>query len=183
MSSRIEDWQVMQASSNGARIASTSRVHPSWVYTEKPEWNWQDNDYRIADLTADGMRLDQLVETFPERVALLDKIYFESNYLLGTAYSGCEIKRVIDVLANYPQCISMIKIKPTRKNELRPFTYEELKQHFGRKLVSKSGETVFIIQEVNLLDDGDRCGANGRSSSQLAVSFTFEDGSPCGVLE
>ena len=175
MSFRIEEWQVMQAWKNGASIESTSRVHPKWVLTTEPLWNWEDNDYRIADLTADGMRLDELVDKFPLSVSYIINEGFKPSGDIPT-------RLLINFIIKRPDLICKLKVHKKEK-KLRPFTYEELKQHFGRKLVSKSGETVFIIQEVNLLDDGDRGGANGRSSSQLSVNFTFEDGSPCGVLE
>lgn len=170
MSFKIEEWQVMQAWKNGASIESTSRVHPKWVLTTEPTWNWEDNDYRIANLTADGMRLDQfcLIE---------EGLLYVNSLVYG-------IKNLICVCCENPARIGECYAITTKKEKkLRPFTYEELKQHFGKVIVSRDGNSMVTINR--LYSDGSKSVSvsHGWTNIGIVNDFTFIDGSPCGVLE
>ena len=172
MSFRIEEWQVMQAHKNGARIASTSRVHPNWVYTEKPKWNWKDNDYRIDDLTADGMRLDELVEKFQDELPVL---CHSGNYIT------VDTTEFIKEMCETPSKIAKVKVK--QKKELRPWTMEEFKKHREEWFVSLAGKNhkaLFYDHRCILLA---KYHEPELTYIEFMERFTREDGSPCGVLE
>ena len=174
MSFRIEEWQVMQAWKNGASIESTSRVHPKWVFTENPEWNWKDNDYRIADFTADGIRLDELVNDCQDSIVVSFGNEISS---IGT------IGGLIRTLCESPEDIPRFKIKIKHKEKkLRPWTMEEFEKHRDEWFVSKSGSKRKVIHCSN--DTLIPAWYEGSITyKEFMESFNREDGSPCGVLE
>lgn len=171
MSFRIEEWQVMQAWKNGASIESTSRVHPNWVLTTEPTWNWGYNDYRIANLTADGIRLDELVGDCQDRIEVSFGNEISS---IGT------IGGLIRTLCESPEDIPRFKIKHKEK-KLRPWTMEEFKQYRDEWFVAKGADVQYKVGSIS----------KGRvilgnvpiSFEEMMNQLTLEDGSPCGVLE
>ena len=174
MSFRIEEWQVMQAHKNGARISSTSRVNQNWVYTENPEWNWKDNDYRIADFTADGIRLDELVNDCQDSIVVSFGNEISS---IGT------IGGLIRTLCESPEDIPRFKIKIKHKEKkLRPWTMEEFEKHRDEWFVSKSGSKrkVLHFSRETLIPAWYE---SSITYKEFMESFNREDGSPCGVLE
>ncbi len=175
MSFKIEEWQVMQAWTNGANIESTSRVHPKWVFTENPEWNWKDNDYRIADFTADGIRLDELVNDCQDSIVVSFGNEISS---IGT------IGGLIRTLCESPEDIPLFKIKIKHKEKkLRPWTMEEFKKHREEWFVSLAGKNhkaLFYDHRCILLA---KYHEPELTYIEFMERFTREDGSPCGVLE
>ena len=174
MSFKIEEWQVMQAWTNGANIESTSRVHPKWVFTENPKWNWKDNDYRIADLTADGIRLDALVNDCQDSIVVSFGNEISS---IGT------MRGLIRTLCESPKDIPRFKIKIKHKEKkLRPWTMEEFEKHRDEWFVSKSGSKRKVIHfNYNTLIPA--WYEASVTYKEFMESFNREDGSPCGVLE
>lgn len=173
MSFRIEEWQVMQAWKNGASIESTSRVHPKWVLTENPEWNWKDNDYRIADLTTDGMRLDELVDKFPLSVSYIINEGFKPSGDIPT-------RLLINFIIKRPDLICKLKVHKKEK-KLRPWTMEEFEKHRDEWFVSKDNCKRRIITSNKTYIYP--AGAVGVSLDTFMDAYKREDGSPCGVLE
>ena len=174
MSFRIEEWQVMQAHRNGARIESTSRIHPKWVLTTEPLWNWEDNDYRIVDLTTDGMRLDELVDKFPLSVSYIINEGFKPSGDIPT-------RLLINFIIKRPDLICKLKVHKKEK-KLRPWTMEEFEKHRDEWFVSLVG----VNRKIECYDH--RCVYLGKFGAELTYTdlmerFTLEDGSPCGVLE
>jgi hypothetical protein len=173
MSYKIEDWQVMQAHRNGAKIESTSRVHPKWVLTTKPEWNWQDNDYRIANLTADGMRLDEVAVRYPENIEVF---FFGEQSVIGT------MGGLVRTVCEYPEKIALFEIKePVKEKKLRPWTMKEFEEHRDEWIIRKKDGLRFKI--TLYYANGVESGVLDASYDTLCKCFTLEDGSPCGVLE
>ena len=169
MSFKIEEWQVMQAWTNGANIESTSRVHPKWVLTTEPLWNWEDNDYRICNLTADGMRLDQF--------CLIDEgLLYVNSLVYG-------IKNLICVCCENPALTGECYAITTKKEKkLRPWTMEEFEKHRDEWFVSKSGSKRKVIHfNYNTLIPA--WYEASVTYKEFMESFNREDGSPCGVLE
>jgi hypothetical protein len=178
MSFRIEEWQVMQAWRNGARIASTSRVHPNWVYTENPEWNWKDNDYRIADLTSDGIRLDELVEAYPMVVTLQEDITYDEHYRVHAG--EVQTLALTGILCENPELIGKVKVQPKEK-KLRPWTMEEFEKHRDEWFTRisngwKCRVTAYVGGSICFDDRKDL------TLIDLLNEYTG-DGCPCGVLE
>ena len=175
MSFRIEEWQVMQAHKNGASIESTSRIHPKWVLTTEPTWNWEDNDYRIANITGDYLRLDQLVENYQDNIVVSFGNEISS---IGT------IGGLIRTLCESPKDIPRFKIKIKHKEKkLRPWTMEEFKKHREEWFVSLAGKNhkaLFYDHRCILLA---KYHEPELTYIEFMERFTREDGSPCGVLE
>ena len=178
MSFRIEEWQVMQAHKNGARISSTSRVHQNWVLTDNPEWNWKDNDYRISDLTYDLIRLDDLVEKYPSVVTLQEEIIYDEFYRMPSG--EVQTLALTGILCENPEMIG--KVKVNKENNLRPWTMDEFEKHRDEWFVSRIGSKRKVLQL-----GGDRLLPAWDESSityeEFMKYFLREDGSPCGVLE
>lgn len=181
MSFKIEEWQVMQAWKNGASIESTSRIHPKWVLTTEPLWNWEDNDYRIANLTGDYIRLDQLVEAYPEKIVVVTNLCTTHELLCCNA-EGVQIETLISFLCESPECIAQIEVKKTEK-KLRPWTMEEFEKHREEWFVSLAGKNhkaLFYDHRCILLA---KYHEPELTYIEFMERFTREDGSPCGVLE
>ena len=171
----IKPWQVMQAHENGAVIEMALIGSNKWSNIVDILWNWYTRNYRIANLTADGMRLDELVEKFPEVIKLCAfGCFFNENY---------STKEVLSLVLNKPELISQIKLRQEKK--LRPWTMFEFEEHFGepfrRKNCSKDGDIyrclgynktgVLFPLGINILFE------------DLFNDYTRFDGSPCGVIE
>ena len=176
MSFKIEEWQVMQAWKNGARISSTSRVHTNWVLTYNPEWDWKDNDYRISDLTADGMLLDELVDKWPEKVTTHPICAVMGFVLIGGEHWT---NKLIQLLVEHPSEIKQVKVKQEKK--LRPWTMEEFEKHRDEWFYENINKRKILRYNNNSVLPADY---------DLPIDYiTFmerfrrEDGSPCGVLE
>ena len=185
MSFKIEEWQVMQAWKNGASIESTSRIHPKWVLTTEPEWNWQDNDYRIANLTADGMRLDELVSKYPERVVLKNKIISVGIYSIGERDIDCSTIYVVNAMACHPEAISQIKTNiELKEKKLRQFNEKELRELVGKCITtdSISNPAVLVVTGFDGCDSV-RLEDKWVTSTDLLKYKWMYNGSPCGVLE
>ena len=165
----IKPWQVMQAHENGAEIEMDLEL--AWLTETDPTWNWNDYNFRIANLTSDGMRLDELIEKYPDGVRLEKSEYFDGLY---------KTSELIKTLIAEPSFISEIKVKQEKK--LRPWTMAEFEKHRDEWFVSKSGSKRKIIH----FNDNTLIPAWYEASvtyKEFMESFNREDGSPCGVLE
>lgn len=119
----IKPWQIMQAESNQAKIEWADKGLPNYDLIQYPEWNWVDFDFRIANLTADGMRLDELVEKccandicvleYPLR-ANEDECYFSKS---SNTYAS-----LLGFCVSHPECISQIKVKQEAESCLLNYT-------------------------------------------------------------
>ena len=175
MSFRIEEWQVMQAWTNGANIESTSRVHPKWVFTENPEWNWKDNDYRIADFTADGIRLEELVNDCQDSIVVSFGNEISS---IGT------IGGLIRTLCESPEDIPRFKIKIKHKEKkLRPWTMEEFKKHRDEWFLSKNFGGIHKCIAYDMVHKHVFIDGRLLTMEEFSKLYANLDGSPCGVLE
>ena len=137
-------------------------------------WNWEDNDYRIADLTTDGMRLDELVDKFPLSVSYIINEGFNPSGDIPT-------RLLINFIIKRPDLICKLKVHKKEK-KLRPWTMEEFEKHRDEWFVSLVG----VKRRIGCYDH--RCVYLGRFGAELTYTdlmerFTLEDGSPCGVLE
>ena len=165
----IKPWQVMQANENGAEIEMDLEL--AWLTETDPTWNWNDYNFRIANLTSDGMRLDELIEKYPDGVRLEKSEYFDGLY---------KTSELIKTLIAEPSFISEIKVKQDKK--LRPWTMAEFEKHRDEWFVSKSGSKRKVIH----FNDNTLIPAWYEASityKEFMESFNREDGSPCGVLE
>ena len=177
----IKPWQVMQAHENGAKIEYSSENAPTWKCIN-PIWDFHHWNYRIANLTSDGMRLDELVEKFQDEVDLKTKLTANC----GSMFFPRVVTKTSDLivfLCEHPECIYQVKVKQEKK--LRPWTMLEFEEHFGEPFIRK-----------NFSKDGDiyRCLGYNKTGVlfPLGINILFEDlfndytrfdGSPCGVLE
>ena len=167
----IKPWQVMQAHENGAVIEMALIGSNKWSSIVDILWNWYMRNYRIANLTADGMRLDELVEKYPDGIRLEKSEYFDGLY---------KTSELIKTLIAEPSFISEIKVKQEKK--LRPWTMAEFEKHRDEWFVSKSGSKRKVIH----FNDNTLIPARYEASityKEFMESFNREDGSPCGVLE
>ena len=167
----IKPWQVMQAHENGAGIEMALAGSNKWSNIVDILWNWYMRNYRIANLTADGMRLDELVEKYPDGIRLEKSEYFDGLY---------KTSELIKTLIAEPSFISEIKVKQEKK--LRPWTMAEFEKHRDEWFVSKSGSKRKVIH----FNDNTLVPAWYEASityKEFMESFNREDGSPCGVLE
>jgi len=173
----IKPWQVMRAHENGAKIEVDAEL--AWLYDDNPSWNFKKEKYRIADLTADGMRLDELVEKFQEKIELLFDLSVK-NELLTFGKSRCNTEMLIKFLLLYPECIAQVKVKQEKK--LRPWTMAEFEKHKDEWFTWLDGEQRKILSfgngYVRLYNI-----KNETSMKVFLKEFTREDGSPCGVFE
>lgn len=169
----IKPWQVMQAFENGAKIEMSLIGSSKWTTVIDVLWNWCMRNYRIANLTADGMRLDDLVEKFPDRVLLEELELFACEDSVDT-------KSLIDLLLKKPNLICKVKVKQEKK--LRPWTMEEFEKHRdewfitdGTKERIKAGayDEIGVVFGRNIV----------LKYREILEHLNFEDGSPCGVLE
>lgn len=166
----IKPWQVMQAHENGANIEIKSKKNTEYYNHYNPLWNFNDCDYRISNLTADGMRLDELVEKFPESVTLENTEHFSGDH---------KTHELIKALIEKPLFISEIKVKQEKK--LRPWTMGEFKQYRDEWFVAKGADVQYKVGSIS----------KGRvimgnvpiSFEEMMNQLTLEDGSPCGVIE
>lgn len=176
----IKPWQVMQAHENGADVECTNKNDDyHWVEPGGVVWNFPEVKYRIANLTADGMRLDELIEKFPDKIELLFDLSVK-NELLMFSKSRCDTDMLIKFLLLYPDCISQVKVKQEKK--LRPWTMEEFEKHRDEWFLSKSGSKRKVIHFSNNTLLPAWYGASV-TYKEFMESFNREDGSPCGVLE
>ena len=165
----IKPWQVMQAHENGAKIEMDLEL--AWLTETDPTWNWNDYNFRIANLTSDGMRLDELVEKYPDCVRLEKSEHFDGLH---------ETSELIKTLITEPSFIFEIKVKQERK--LRPWTMEEFEKHRDEWLCNKHVAGKYRILSIH--ENGVFIGRTGKVSYvYLLNNYTSEDGSPCGVLE
>ncbi len=167
----IKPWQVMQAHENGAEIEMALIGCNKWSNLVDILWNWYMRKYRISNLTADGIRLDELIEKYPDGVRLEKSEYFDGLY---------KTSELIKTLIAEPSFISEIKVKQEKK--LRPWTMAEFEKHRDEWFVSKSGSKRKIIH----FNDNTLIPAWYESSvtyKEFMESFNREDGSPCGVIE
>ena len=168
----IKPWQVMQAHENGAKIECTNKNDDyPWIEPNGVVWNFPAVEYRIANLTADGIRLDELIEKYPDGVRLEKSEYFNGLY---------KTSELIKTLIAEPSFISEIKVKQDKK--LRPWTMAEFEKHRDEWFVSKSGSKRKIIH----FNDNTLIPAWYEASvtyKEFMESFNREDGSPCGVIE
>lgn len=165
----IKPWQVMQAHENGAEIEMDLEL--AWLTETDPTWNWNDYNFRIANLTSDGMRLDELIEKYPDGVRLEKSEYFDGLY---------KTSELIKTLIAEPSFISEIKVKQDKK--LRPWTMAEFEKHRDEWFVSKSGSKRKVIHfNYNTLIPA--WYEASITYKEFMESFNREDGSPCGVLE
>ena len=165
----IKPWQVMQAHENGAEIEMDLEL--AWLTETDPTWNWNDYNFRIANLTSDGMRLDELIEKYPDGVRLEKSEYFDGLY---------KTSELIKTLIAEPSFISEIKVKQDKK--LRPWTMAEFEKHRDEWFVSKSGSKRKVIHfNYNTLIPA--WYEASITYKEFMESFNREDGSPCGVIE
>lgn len=175
MNFRIEEWQVMQAWKNGASIESTSRIHPKWVFTENPKWNWKDNDYRIADFTADGIRLDELVNDCQDSIVVSFGNEISS---IGT------IGGLIRTLCESPEDIPRFKIKIKHKEKkLRPWTMEEFEKHRDEWFLSKNFGGIHKCIAYDMVHKHVFIDGRLLTMDEFSKLYANLDGSLCGVLE
>ena len=173
----IKPWQVMQAHENGAEIEMDLEL--AWLTETDPTWNWNDYNFRIANLTSDGMRLDELVEKFQDEVDLKTKLTANC----GSMFFPCVVTKTSDLivfLCEHPECIYQVKVKQEKK--LRPWTMAEFEKHRDEWFVSKSGSKRKVIH----FNDNTLIPAWYEASityKEFMESFNREDGSPCGVIE
>ena len=165
----IKPWQVMQAHENGAKIEMDLEL--AWLTETDPTWNWNDYNFRIANLTADGIRLDELVENYPDGIRLEKSEYFDGLY---------KTSELIKTLIAEPSFISEIKVKQEKK--LRPWTMAEFEKHRDEWFVTKSGSKRKVIHfNYNTLIPA--WYEASVTYKEFMESFNREDGSPCGVIE
>ena len=172
----IKPWQVMQAHENGAKIEMDLEL--AWLTETDPTWNWNDYNFRIANLTADGIRLDELVEKYPEKITMKPTKSGMGFMLTGEEYLTGYL---IQLLVEHPEEIKHVIVKGEEK-KLRPWTMAEFEKHRDEWFVSKSGSKRKIIH----FNDNTLIPAWYEASvtyKEFMESFNREDGSPCGVLE
>ena len=170
--------QVMLAARMGAKIEYQHKRMPlGWVEiyaSDEIKWDWEMFDFRIANLTADGMRLDELVEKYPEEVGVLCH---------GGTYKKNDTVSLVKEMCEHPEYISKLQIKQEKK--LRPWTMEEFeKNHYDKFFIAKSdtSRTRTIVTSFN--EEGVFFASiGGFSFVELLEQYETSSGSPCGVEE
>jgi hypothetical protein len=119
---KIEKDQVMLAHRNEAFIQMNDFITDRWVKIDEPIWNWSELQFRIGNLTANGLRLDELVEKYSGRLHLKRNVVKDGDSLLGI--HGADIAIVIETLIRHPECIIQVDIVEQEK-KLRPWTMKE----------------------------------------------------------
>ena len=164
----IKRWQVMQAHENGAKVECTNKNDDyPWIEPRGVIWNFPEVEYRIANLTADGIRLDELIEKYPDGVRLEKSEYFDGLY---------KTSELIKTLIAEPSFISEIKVKQDKK--LRPWTMAEFEKHRDEWFYENINKRKILRYNNNSVLPADY---------DLPIDYiTFmerfrrEDGSPCG---
>lgn len=177
---KIYQDQIMLAARMGAdieRVETTKPWSTNWVKDTQPKnivWNWHNWNFRIANKTADGMRLDELVEKYPEEVGVLCH---------GGTYKKNNTVSLVKEMCEHPEYISKLQIKQEKK--LRPWTMEEFeKNHYDKFFIAKSdtSRTRTIVTSFN--EEGVFFAAiGGFSFVELLEQYETLNGEPCGVEE
>lgn len=168
----IKPWQVMQAHENGANIEYGNN-RSDWDDCPNPIWDFNSWNYRIANLTADGMRLDELVEKFPDVIKLCPfGCFLNENY---------NTKEVLSLVINQPKLISQIKLRQEKK--LRPWTIKEFEKHRDEWFKLKNIDDPVVYKITAYSKSVVTVSNYSVTYAKLSRDYTFTDGSPCGVFE
>lgn len=167
---KIEKWQVMKAFANGAAIESSSNGNFWGTCVHEPNWNWSNVDYRIANTTKDGYRLDELAE--------MEWVIFEVK---GYAVFNGHVEKLVYDCCIDPSLIANITVRKKEK-KLRPWTMEEFEKHRDEWFVLKAT----CWQKRKVINYSIRhliVGVVTFTFTEFSERFTRENGEPCGVLE
>jgi hypothetical protein len=181
----IKPWQVMQAYENGAEIdcrcdGNKKHGERGWMRHANPKWNWDEADYRIANRTADGMLLQDILDGSEDD---LSNIEFTSKREVPYNKTVSKKEQMLSYLLYCPSSIKEVIFK--RKDPTyRPFTWGEREQLRGKWLKNKEALSEMICTRMYRNHDSVFETTKGTwSFRQIFEQFTFLDGSPCGIKE